>query len=75
MTNNSKYALHALELGPMENFVYLIHDHQSNTAAIVDPAWEVDKIIDIAQSQDIQITDISWKCPTHSNRSAGSKFN
>ena len=58
MTNNSKYALHALELGPMENFVYLIHDHQSNTAAIVDPAWDVNKIIDIAQSQDIQITDI-----------------
>lgn len=58
MTNNSKYALHALELGPMENFVYLIHDHQSKTAAIVDPAWDVDKMIDIAQSQGIQITDI-----------------
>ncbi len=38
MSENNSYTLHALELGPMENFVYLIHDHDSNTAAIVDPA-------------------------------------
>ena len=47
-----------MELGPMENFVYLIHDHASNTAAIVDPAWEVGKMLDFADSKDIQITDI-----------------
>ena len=58
MTEKDRYKLHALELGPMENFVYLIHDIASNTAAIVDPAWEVDKIINLAQQQDIQITDI-----------------
>lgn len=58
MTEINKYSLHSLELGPMENFVYLIHDHDSNTAAIVDPAWDVEKIIHIAQAKDIQITDI-----------------
>ncbi|MEM8843798.1 MAG: MBL fold metallo-hydrolase [Pseudomonadota bacterium] len=47
-----------MELGPMENFVYLINDLESNRAAIVDPAWEVSKIIDYAKSKDIKITDI-----------------
>lgn len=58
MTENDRYKLHALELGPMENFVYLIHDIASNTAAIVDPAWDVEQIINLARKQDIQITDI-----------------
>ena len=52
------YTIHSMELGPMENFVYLIHDHASNTAAIVDPAWEVNEVLDFADSKDIKITDI-----------------
>lgn len=56
--NQKSYTVHSVELGPMENFVYLIHDHASNTAAIVDPAWEVNKILDFADSKDIKITDI-----------------
>lgn len=54
----NSYSIHTMELGPMENFVYLIHDHASNTAAIVDPAWEVDKLLKFADSKDIKITDI-----------------
>jgi len=38
MSNSNPYSIHAMELGPMENFVYLIHDRGSDTAAIVDPA-------------------------------------
>ena len=30
--------IHALELGPMENFVYLLEDVDSRRAAVVDPA-------------------------------------
>lgn len=58
MTENNGYTIHALELGPMENFVYLLHDHNTNHAAVVDPAWDVDKIIQLAKQRDIQITDI-----------------
>ena len=42
----------------MENFVYLIHDHESNTAAIVDPAWEVEKMLQLADEKGIKITDV-----------------
>ena len=36
------HTIHALELGPMENFVYLLVDENTKSAAVVDPAWEVD---------------------------------
>ena len=52
------YSVYSTELGPMENFVYLIHDHSSNTAAIVDPAWEVAEVLNFADSKGIKITDI-----------------
>jgi len=58
MSNSNPYSIHAMELGPMENFVYLIHDRGSDTAAIVDPAWEVGGILDLARDKGIRITDI-----------------
>lgn len=56
--NQTGYSIHSMEFGPMDNFVYLIHDHASDTAAIVDPAWEVEKILDLAREKNIQITDV-----------------
>jgi glyoxylase-like metal-dependent hydrolase (beta-lactamase superfamily II) len=56
VTNN--YTIHAVELGPMENFVYLLHDHPTNTAAIVDPAWNVERVLKLADEKGIRITDI-----------------
>ncbi len=56
--NQQTHSIHSMELGPMENFVYLIHDHASNTAAIVDPAWEVNEMLDYADAKDIKITDV-----------------
>ena len=50
--------IHALELGPMENFVYLIEDTATRQTAVVDPAWDVDAIIQKAQQLDLTITDI-----------------
>ncbi len=58
MTTKNGYAIHALELGPMENFVYLLHDLGTDTAAIVDPAWEVEEMLALASDKGIRITDI-----------------
>lgn len=58
MPTNAGHSIHTLELGPMENFVYLLHDHATNQAAIVDPAWDVDEMIQLARQKGIQITDI-----------------
>lgn len=50
--------IHRLELGPMENFIYLIEDYQSKRVAIVDPAWEPTQILALAAEKGLIVTDI-----------------
>jgi glyoxylase-like metal-dependent hydrolase (beta-lactamase superfamily II) len=52
------HTIYPLELGPMENFVYFLIDNKTKTAAVVDPAWEVDNIIEHAIKLDITISDV-----------------
>lgn len=56
--NESPFSIHALELGPMENFIYLVHDHATGRAAVVDPAWDVPAIIARAEALELEITDV-----------------
>ena len=53
-----QYKIEAMELGPMENFVYLLIDEKSKTAAVVDPAWNVSAILDRAKQLGVTVTDI-----------------
>ena len=54
----SGYSIDAMQLGPMENFIYLLIDHSTKTAAVIDPAWDVQAIINRARQLEITITDI-----------------
>ncbi len=56
--NNDHTRIHALELGPMENFIYLIEDVASHSCAVVDPAWDVPAITARAEALELDITDI-----------------
>ena len=47
-----------LELGPMANIVYLLADRATSRAAVVDPAWEPDTILQAAEQRGLRITDI-----------------
>src|SRR5688572_19268373 len=47
--------LKQLELGPMQNFVYLIGDRATRECVVVDPAWEIDTILDVARGDDMTI--------------------
>ena len=58
MSESKPYTIHALELGPMENFVYLIQDDATGRAAVVDPAWEVPEVLRLAEQRGLRITDI-----------------
>ncbi len=55
---DSSFRVHAMELGPMENFVYLVEDLKSGRCAVVDPAWEVDCILARAAELGLEISDI-----------------
>src|SRR3989442_8928790 len=48
--------LKQMELGPMQNFVYRIGDPVARECVVVDPAWEIDTIVDTAQSRGLTIT-------------------
>jgi hydroxyacylglutathione hydrolase len=44
-----------LQLGPMQNFVYLIGDRTSRQCAVVDAAWDIDHIVRTAAQDDMQL--------------------
>jgi hydroxyacylglutathione hydrolase len=48
--------LRQLEIGPMQNYVYLVGDPETREAAVVDAAWDIDAILDIAAKDDMRIT-------------------
>ena len=45
-----------LELGPMQNFVYLLGDPASRDAAVVDPGWEAARILQAAAEDGYRLT-------------------
>jgi len=45
-----------LELGPMQNYVYLLGDPHTHEAAVVDAAWDVDAVVRTAEADGYRIT-------------------
>jgi hydroxyacylglutathione hydrolase len=48
--------LRQLELGPMQNFVYLVGDPVTRECVVVDPAWEIDTILDTVAADGMRLT-------------------
>jgi len=42
-------------IGPMQNFVYLIGSVSARQCLIVDPAWDTDKLLSLAQQDDMEV--------------------
>jgi len=47
--------LKQIEIGPMENFVYLIGDKTKRECVMVDPAWDVDHVLRLAQADGMKV--------------------
>ena len=47
--------LKQMELGPMENFVYLVGSKDTREVFVVDPAWQVDTVLRVAKEEDLKI--------------------
>jgi glyoxylase-like metal-dependent hydrolase (beta-lactamase superfamily II) len=54
----SSIYLKQVELGPMANYVYFVGDPKTREVAIVDPAWEVGRVLAFARESDLTITTI-----------------
>ena len=45
-----------IEIGPMQNYVYLLGSTETRKVAVVDAAWEIDTILKIAKQDEMEIT-------------------
>ena len=48
-------SIQQIELGPMQNFVYLVADPATREAVVIDPAWEVDRIAALVAQDDLHL--------------------
>ncbi|MGQ4810072.1 Hydroxyacylglutathione hydrolase GloC [Candidatus Entotheonellaceae bacterium PAL068K] len=65
--------LKQIECGPMQNYVYLIGDPTTRQAAVVDPAWEVERVVQAAQQDGYSITKVLIT-HTHQDHTGGHLF-
>lgn len=52
---SSDFYLKQMEIGPMENFVYLVGSNKTREVFVVDPAWQADTILKAAKDEDLKI--------------------
>ena len=43
-----------IEIGPMQNFVYVIGSRTTRQVALVDPAWDVEALLEHVRGQDLE---------------------
>jgi hydroxyacylglutathione hydrolase len=65
--------LKQMELGPMQNFVYLIGDPATRECIVVDPAWEIDTILATAAGDGMRIKGV-LVTHTHQDHVGGHLF-
>ena len=47
-----------VKVGPMQNFSYILGDEKTKEAAVIDAGWDVDKLINIANKENLKINKI-----------------
>jgi len=70
---NERLYLRQMELGPMQNFVYLIGDPATRECVVVDPAWEIDAILDEIATDGMQLRGV-LVTHTHQDHVGGHLF-
>ncbi|MBI2525534.1 MAG: MBL fold metallo-hydrolase [Candidatus Rokubacteria bacterium] len=65
--------LKQMELGPMQNFVYLVGDPVTRECVAVDPAWEIDAVLDRMQADDMRLAGV-LVTHTHQDHVGGHLF-
>ncbi len=56
MHGESRVYLKQIEVGPMQNYAYLVGDRETREAVVIDAAWDVDRLVDEAERDDMKIT-------------------
>lgn len=54
-TPESDLYFRQLPVGQMANFAYLVGSHSTREALVVDPAWDVDQLLDVAEQDGMEV--------------------
>ena len=44
-----------IPVGSMANFTYVIADEKSKMAAVIDPSWDLEKVLDVLKANDLKL--------------------
>jgi hydroxyacylglutathione hydrolase len=63
-----------IQIGPMQNFAYLVGCKRTREVAVVDPAWDVEGLLDFINEKDYKLTAalVTHYHPDHCGGSYGS---
>ena len=53
---NEQLYFKQIEMGPMQNYVYLVGSMETRKIAVVDAAWDIDEILRLAAEDDMEVT-------------------
>ena len=56
MSQSPRLYLKQIEVGPMQNYAYLVGDRETHEAVVIDAAWDIDRLIEEAERDDMKIT-------------------
>jgi len=62
-----------IQVGPMQNFTYIIWDDETKDAAIIDPSWDIDKVLKEAEERHLKIRYI-LNTHTHHDHCLGNEY-
>lgn len=44
-----------IPVGSMANFTYVVADEKNKVAAVIDPSWDLEKVLDVLKSHDLKL--------------------
>lgn len=56
MSDEEELIIEQIEIGPMQNFTYLVGSRSAREVVVVDPAWEIDSLLEHIEERDFKLT-------------------
>ena len=73
MSLQDELILEQIQVGPMENFAYLIGSKATREVVVIDPAWDIQGLLDLINERDYKLTGalVTHYHPDHCGGSFG----
>ncbi len=73
MQDEEELIIEQIEIGPMQNFTYIVGSRSTREVVIVDPAWDIEKLLNHIQERDYELTGalVTHYHPDHCGGSFG----